>query len=272
MPLQTSGAISINDLHVEVGGTSGTTASLNDSDIRALIGVSSGASNSLNGYYGASSNIYQGTGLGITYGFSTLTTTSGKTTTTVGYSHKLFLAGTSISSIGGGNYVHGGGQSGSTVSPLNFMGSTGGADYNAILRPTFQTSYDIATASASNRCQFELRHTTRGQTTNQTGANYNPSEQPAYNANTGLPNGYSTITLTFSSGSTNFSFSCGTSVSSLLNLNFTGYWTNQPSGGAAGVIATLNSTGNVYTSFGLQPSSSILNNTSVATNGVLTIS
>jgi len=272
MALQTSGAISINDLHVEVGGTSGTTASLNDTDIRALIGLGSGASNSLNAYYGASSNIYQATNLSITYGFSTLTTTSGKTTTTVGFQHQLQPVGTSISSIGSGNYVHGGGQTGSTVSPLNFMGSTGGADYNAITRPIFQTSYDIATAGVTNTCAFELRHTTRGQTTSNTGANYNPSQQPAYNANTSLPNGYSTINLAFSSGSTNFSFTAGTTVSFILNLNFTGYWTNQPPGGMASVSIRVVSNNNIYASFGLGQSASILGGTTVATNGVLTIS
>ena len=36
MPLQTSGAISLNDIHVEAGGTSGTTCKINDSDIRSL--------------------------------------------------------------------------------------------------------------------------------------------------------------------------------------------------------------------------------------------
>jgi len=38
MGLQTSGAISLNDLHVEAGGGSGSTATVNDSDIRDLIG------------------------------------------------------------------------------------------------------------------------------------------------------------------------------------------------------------------------------------------
>ena len=36
MALQTSGAISLNQIHTEAGGTSGTQASLNDSDIRGL--------------------------------------------------------------------------------------------------------------------------------------------------------------------------------------------------------------------------------------------
>ena len=43
MALQTSGAISLNDIHVEANGSSGSTVSLNDSDIRAVGGVASGA-------------------------------------------------------------------------------------------------------------------------------------------------------------------------------------------------------------------------------------
>lgn len=54
MALQTSGPISLNDIHVEAGGTSGTQASLNDSDIRGLINKASGAQNSFSEYYGAS--------------------------------------------------------------------------------------------------------------------------------------------------------------------------------------------------------------------------
>ena len=37
MVLQNSGAISLDDIHVEAGGTSGTSASINDSDIRKTI-------------------------------------------------------------------------------------------------------------------------------------------------------------------------------------------------------------------------------------------
>jgi len=54
MALQTSGQISLNDLHVEAGGTSGTQASINDSDIRALISKASGAQSTFSGFYGAS--------------------------------------------------------------------------------------------------------------------------------------------------------------------------------------------------------------------------
>ena len=56
MALQTSGAISLNDIHVEAGGGSGTTASINDADIRALIGKASGATMSFSEWYGASAS------------------------------------------------------------------------------------------------------------------------------------------------------------------------------------------------------------------------
>lgn len=58
MALQTSGAISLNDIHVEAGGSSGTLASINDSDIRGLIGKGSGAQMSFGEWYGASSSVF----------------------------------------------------------------------------------------------------------------------------------------------------------------------------------------------------------------------
>ena len=54
MALQSSGQISLNDIHVEVGGSSGSQVSLNDSDVRALISKSSEAQNAISEYYGVS--------------------------------------------------------------------------------------------------------------------------------------------------------------------------------------------------------------------------
>ena len=54
MALQTTGAISLNDLHIEAGGTSGTQVSLNDQIIRDIIGKSANAQSSLLEFYGAS--------------------------------------------------------------------------------------------------------------------------------------------------------------------------------------------------------------------------
>jgi hypothetical protein len=57
MALQTSGQISLNDIHVEAGGSSGSQASINDSDIRGLIGKGSGAQMSFSEWYGAANEV-----------------------------------------------------------------------------------------------------------------------------------------------------------------------------------------------------------------------
>lgn len=57
MALQSSGPISLNDIHVEAGGGSGTTATINDSDIRGLIGKGSGVQMSFSEWYGASATV-----------------------------------------------------------------------------------------------------------------------------------------------------------------------------------------------------------------------
>jgi len=54
MPLPSSGAISLNQMHVEAGGSSGTQVSINDSDIRDMISKGSGVQMSFSEWYGAS--------------------------------------------------------------------------------------------------------------------------------------------------------------------------------------------------------------------------
>jgi hypothetical protein len=56
MTLPSSGALSLNQIHIEAGGSSSTSASLNDADIRGLIGKGDQAVNSFNDYFGASSS------------------------------------------------------------------------------------------------------------------------------------------------------------------------------------------------------------------------
>ena len=57
MALPNSGPLSLNQIHVEAGGSSDTEASINDSDIRGLIGKSSGAQMSFNEWYGATNTV-----------------------------------------------------------------------------------------------------------------------------------------------------------------------------------------------------------------------
>ncbi|MBJ03925.1 MAG: hypothetical protein CMB65_04430 [Euryarchaeota archaeon] len=51
--IPSSGNITLNQMHTEAGGSSGTACTLNDSDIRGLIGKSSEASMFFNEWYGA---------------------------------------------------------------------------------------------------------------------------------------------------------------------------------------------------------------------------
>ena len=53
MALQTSGSISLNDIHIEVGGSSGSLVTINDTDVRGLLSKSSNAQSSINEFYGA---------------------------------------------------------------------------------------------------------------------------------------------------------------------------------------------------------------------------
>jgi hypothetical protein len=57
MALPTSGAISLNQIHVEAGGSSGSIVSINDSDVRSLIGKASGTTSSFSQFYGASGQV-----------------------------------------------------------------------------------------------------------------------------------------------------------------------------------------------------------------------
>lgn len=54
--IPTSGAINLNEIHTEAGGSSGTACTINDSDIRGLIGKSSGVQMDFADWYGASND------------------------------------------------------------------------------------------------------------------------------------------------------------------------------------------------------------------------
>lgn len=54
MALPCSGAISLNEMHIEAGGTTGTNCTINDADIRGLIGKGSGVTMSFSEWYCAS--------------------------------------------------------------------------------------------------------------------------------------------------------------------------------------------------------------------------
>jgi hypothetical protein len=120
MALQSSGQISLNDLHVEAGGSSGSECSFNDSDIRDLIDKSSGAQSAMNEFYGASS-VTAPVWNGSTYTFDlgtpdTIETKTGNFTLSQG-------GAVAIIAIGGGG---GGGTVPDNDNPKSAMGGAGG--------------------------------------------------------------------------------------------------------------------------------------------------
>lgn len=54
MPLPSSGSISLNQIHIEAGGSSGTECTINDADIRGIINKNAGATNAFSEYRGQS--------------------------------------------------------------------------------------------------------------------------------------------------------------------------------------------------------------------------
>lgn len=64
MPLPSSGQITINQIHVEAGGGSASEVTINDTDVRAMIGKGSTAQNAFNEYYGITNSAPTATYIG----------------------------------------------------------------------------------------------------------------------------------------------------------------------------------------------------------------
>lgn len=70
MPLQSSGQITLDEIHVEAGGTTSTEATVNDTDIRDLISATSASEMEFADFYGADGSGGGGGGGGISEGLS----------------------------------------------------------------------------------------------------------------------------------------------------------------------------------------------------------
>ena len=114
MPLPTSGEISLNDIHVEAGGVSGTEARLNMYDIRNLIGKATRTESSFSEFYSPA-----------------FTATGGTVTNVGGYRIHTFTGSSTFTIVGGGKTVEylvvaGGGAGGKSFHSGPWEGMGGG--------------------------------------------------------------------------------------------------------------------------------------------------
>lgn len=102
MATPSSGAITLNEIHVEAGGSSGTSCSINDSDIRLIANKSSGATASWNDYYSRAADW----SITMTVGDGVISSSDGYTTTTTryrGYMTSTTIQGQAVPSGGIGS-------------------------------------------------------------------------------------------------------------------------------------------------------------------------
>ena len=183
MTLPSSGQITLNQLHVEAGGSSGTQAAMNDSDIRDLIGKGSTSQNAFNEYYGVSAAApvatYKGrtltTGNGFPSGYVTLSSGTKIVVVTLqipGYANSYVNLGTSamtlaasnaqnsmsavyylVTSASGSTYISGNGGSGrSTAHVWEITGYTSSTPYStAAVQSANNTSGYSKTISLSTQ-------------------------------------------------------------------------------------------------------------------------
>lgn len=204
MALQSSGAISLNDIHIEAGGTTGTQCSLNDADIRTMINKSSGAQASFQDYYGASSSIATiNCSLTLSRSEDGTYSTDYKGNsyfTLTGYSYYLEVADwSSVSYTNARNYLGSYSSTDTSVSSSdqNFLGSAGsGTTYDAI-RWSYRTMTNTSNSVIGSATTINFYHIGNGNIYNyptSTGSNWS------------LPTTFNNINLTFSYGGTNYNW------------------------------------------------------------------
>ena len=166
MATPASGAISLNQIHVEAGGASGTACTLNDADIRLIAGVGNNATASFSTYYNRAADA----SFSMTVGHRSVTTSGQYSSTTTvwrGYWGGTFVSG--ISSPSGGPF---GGLSptsnsdylgNNTIQIIHTTGNVGGSTSN------FEISVKAVVANNDNAFKSVV---VNGTTYNRSGLTY----------------------------------------------------------------------------------------------------
>ncbi len=214
MALATSGALTLDQIHVEAGGTTGTTCSLNDSDIRGLTAASGRTINSTLGtnidfadFYGASAVpiLQQTVDLNLVKTrIQILTGIDGKGNpqyTTVGYSYTITVKNwNSLSNNSGtnnvANYLHTGSSSATSPGSQDFLGALhANVPYDMIKFEYTNLDYNND-ASDSRIAQIDFYKLNSGAT----------NHTPAWDANAAAPTGWNYFKLEFTYDGTTYTW------------------------------------------------------------------
>ena len=142
MALPSSGSLSLNQIHVEAGGSSGTSASINDSDIRGLISKGSGVTMSFSEWYGASSGT---------------TSSHANSLNSVSFYAAYKSDPSNVKWVAQGNVGQGAGQSSNYTSQIPFA-----AFKNVSSNPTQETQYLVIRDNGQVEIQWGWTYTTGG--------------------------------------------------------------------------------------------------------------
>ena len=172
MALPASGQITLDQIHVEAGGTSTTEVTINDVDVRALIGASSGQANlSFSDFYGASATVTINiTITGNTNNYNIFNSkggsyVAGKTTVNL-----TINSGVTVGSTSTGTYALDTGSGWASGDVINIVnngtvkgrGGNGGAGGNAVFNSTAQNGANGGTGGPAFRAQFACTFTNNG--------------------------------------------------------------------------------------------------------------
>lgn len=143
MPLPSSGQITLNQIHVEAGGSSGTQVKLSDADVRDIIGKGSGAQNAFSEYRGQSAAAPTAS-----YAGRTLTTGNGFPTGNVTLSSGSKLVVVALALAGSGNTYCSVGGTNATLAAKVDTAPSGGVWAAALTSAVY---YIVTSASGSTQ-------------------------------------------------------------------------------------------------------------------------
>ena len=171
MALPTSGTITLDEIHVEAGGTTNTTATINDADIRALIGKAAGVTMSFDEWYGASAAVTINLTIGAnTNNYNIQNSRGGTYVAGVTTVNLTINSGVTVGSTSTGTYALDTGTGWASGDVINIInngtvkgcGGNGGAGGNIVYNTSFTNGSAGAVGGQAFRAQFACTFTNNG--------------------------------------------------------------------------------------------------------------